>query len=189
MLRLLDIENAKAISRIQLNRSVEYSSEIPSHDTKCKLFRAERIQPDDVITIWSCPVWSSGLIGWTDIISASVRGNNKLSVYLIFSFFRDSFIFFPTPAATVFEMARKGKHCCPVKKVKICGSQFLFVPWFEGWYLMTPFHGSGQIFERNRANSVTEYGTVCCSKTCTVLRVPCKLKDGSVRDPCKFLSV
>lgn len=51
MLRPLDIENAKAISRIQLNRFVEYSSEIPSHDTKRKLFRAERIQPDDVITI------------------------------------------------------------------------------------------------------------------------------------------
>ena len=51
MLRLLDIENAKAISRIQLNRFVEYSSEIPSHDTKRKLFRAERFQPDDVITI------------------------------------------------------------------------------------------------------------------------------------------
>ena len=51
MLRLSDVENAKAISRIELNGFVEYSSEIPSHDTECKLFRAERIQPDDVITI------------------------------------------------------------------------------------------------------------------------------------------
>ena len=108
MLRLLDIENAKAISRIQLNRFVEYSSEIPSHDTKCKLFRAERIQPDDIITIWSCPVWSSGVVGWTDITSASVGGNNRLSVYLILSLRR----------LRSFEMARKVKHCCPLKKLR-----------------------------------------------------------------------
>lgn len=107
MLRLLDIENAKAISRIQLNRFVEYSSEIPSHDTKCKLFRAERIQPDDIITIWSCPVWSSGVVGWTDITSASVGGNNRLLIYLILSFFRDSFIFFAAPVATVFRNGQK----------------------------------------------------------------------------------
>ena len=96
---------------------------------------------------------------------------------------------FPLWRLRSFEMARKGKHCCPFKKVKICGSPFLFVPRFEGWYLIAHLHGSGQIFERTRANSVTEYGTVCCSKTCTVLRVPCKLKDGSVSDPCKFLFV
>lgn len=119
MLRLLDIENAKAISRIQLNRFVEYSSEIPSHDTKCKLFRAERIQPDDIITIWSCPVWSSGVVGWTDITSASVRGNNRLSAYLILSFFRDSFIFFPAPAVTVFQKwPEKLNTAAPLKKLR-----------------------------------------------------------------------
>ena len=96
---------------------------------------------------------------------------------------------FPLRRMRSFEMARKGKHCCPFKKVKIRGSQFLFVPRFEGWYLIAHLHGPGQIFEGSRANSFTAYGTVCCSKTCTVLRVPCKLKDGSVRDPCKFLFV
>ena len=40
-------------------------------------------------------------------------------------------------------------------------------------------------FIRNPANFVTDYSTVCCSKTCTVPRVPCKRKV----DPCKFLSV
>lgn len=119
MLRLLDIENAKVISRIQLNRFVEYSSEIPSHDTKCKLFRAERIQPDDVITIWSCPVWSSGLIGWTDIISASVRGNNRLSAYLIFRFSVIVLSSFPLRRLRSFEMARKGKHCCPLRSPEV----------------------------------------------------------------------
>ena len=190
MLRLLDIENAKAISRIQLNRFVEFSSEIPSHDTKCKLFRPERIQPDDIITIWSCPVWSSSVVGWTVFISASVRGNNRLSVYLIFRFSETVLSSFPLRRLRSFEMARKGKHCCPFKKVKISAEvSFFFVPRFESCYLITPFNGPGQIFERNRANSVIEYDTVCCSKSCTVLWLPCKLKDGSVRDPYKFLSV
>ena len=40
-------------------------------------------------------------------------------------------------------------------------------------------------FTRDRTNSVTDYSTLCISKTCTVLRVPCKRK----ADPCKFLSV
>ena len=40
-------------------------------------------------------------------------------------------------------------------------------------------------FIRNSANSVTDYSTVCCSKTCRVPLVPSKRKV----DPCKFLSV
>ena len=148
MLRLLDIENAKAISKIQLNRFVEYSSEIPSHDTKCKLFRAERIQPDDIITIWSCPVWSCGVTGRTDIISASVRGNNRPSVFLIFRFSEIVLCSLSLRRLRSFEMAGKGKLCCPFNKVNICGSQFLFVPRFEGWYLRLPLHRSGQILEQ-----------------------------------------
>ena len=44
-------------------------------------------------------------------------------------------------------------------------------------------YNCGTRFSRNRANSVTDCSTVCCS-TCTISRAPCKLK----KDPCKFLS-
>ena len=58
----------------------------------------------------------------------------------------------------------------------------------------TRFYNCGTRFSRNRANSVTDCNTVCCS-TCTISRAPCKLKkDWSVQvfvhskicpDPCK----
>lgn len=96
---------------------------------------------------------------------------------------------FPLRRLRSFEMARKGKHHCPFEKVKIPWKSVSFCPAIRGLISYNPLHGPGQIFEGSRANSFTAYGTTCCSKTCTVLRVPCKLKDGSVRDPCKFLFV
>ena len=54
---------------------------------------------------------------------------------------------FPLRRLRSFEMARKGKHCCPFKKVKIRGSQFLFVPRFEGWYLITLYTAPGRFLK------------------------------------------
>lgn len=63
----------------------------------------------------------------------------RLSEIVLFSF--------PLRRLRSFEMARKGKHYCPFEKVKIRGSQFLFVPRFEGWYLITLYTAPGRFLK------------------------------------------